>query len=338
MELYDGEKYFHNIPGLLVPSLTKIYDQVDNDINKYIDHLPGLVEAIEATLRNTDIEKRRNFFVKNLEILCLMLGNIFARGLEADAMRILRYVQNDYLLEKADKLIRPFITELLSLSVALQKAQSLEEEEHKIEDVSEIEIHAGLTKNLNTIMSSIDDSEFEEAKRIIIELAVYNPAESELPYLLELINTEQYIKAKNLIIKLREKHSNSIDKIAGVDFTKKVLAVDDMPVILSFVNEALRKHYKVLTAINGKEALKALESQTPDLFLFDIEMPEMDGFTLAKIIRDNAIYAAVPLIFLTGNSSREHIATSMAIGCNDFIIKPTTHEYLLTMVGKYLHA
>ena len=119
---------------------------------------------------------------------------------------------------------------------------------------------------------------------------------------------------------------------------KTIFVVDDSDTNLSMAEVVLEDQYSIMTMPSAAKMFTLLEKIMPDLILLDIEMPEMDGFTLAKIIRDNAIYAAVPLIFLTGNSSREHIATSMAIGCNDFIIKPTTHEYLLTMVGKYLHA
>jgi len=66
-------------------------------------------------------------------------------------------------------------------------------------------------------------------------------------------------------------------------------------------------------------------------------MPEMDGFKLTRIIRDNAIYADIPLIYLTGNSSRDYIANAMAVGCSDFIIKPVNHDDLLATVGKHLY-
>jgi DNA-binding response OmpR family regulator len=88
---------------------------------------------------------------------------------------------------------------------------------------------------------------------------------------------------------------------------------------------------------SGKAALKVLETQKPDLFILDIDMPEIDGFELAKTIRSKTDFKQTPLIFLTGNSSRERITMAMSIGCDDFIVKPTTYEYLLTKAGKFLH-
>jgi len=65
-------------------------------------------------------------------------------------------------------------------------------------------------------------------------------------------------------------------------------------------------------------------------------MPEMNGYELAKIIRDNANYAQTPIIFLTGNATKEHIRRAIEVGCNDFIVKPTSHETLLTKVSNFL--
>jgi twitching motility two-component system response regulator PilG len=63
----------------------------------------------------------------------------------------------------------------------------------------------------------------------------------------------------------------------------------------------------------------------------------MDGFALAKIIRNNAIYAHIPIIFLTGNSAREYVATALAIDNSELLVKPLSHDQLLSAVGKYLH-
>jgi diguanylate cyclase (GGDEF)-like protein len=66
-------------------------------------------------------------------------------------------------------------------------------------------------------------------------------------------------------------------------------------------------------------------------------MPEMDGFELAEKIRGKAEYAKTPVIFLTGNPSRDRTLRAMELGAKDFIIKPVSHEVLLSKVGKYLN-
>ena len=87
---------------------------------------------------------------------------------------------------------------------------------------------------------------------------------------------------------------------------------------------------------NGKTALKVMEAQNPDLFILDIDMPEIDGYELAGIIRANAGHAKTPIVFLTGKSTREHVLKAIQAGANDFLVKPATREVLLMMTGKYL--
>jgi DNA-binding response OmpR family regulator len=109
-----------------------------------------------------------------------------------------------------------------------------------------------------------------------------------------------------------------------------------MPEILSFVNNALKNHYQVICVPSGKAALEALNMQKPDLFILDIDMPEMDGFALAKKIRATTEHRKTPLIFLTGVATREHITNATIVGSDDFLVKPVSHEYLLTKVGMFL--
>jgi two-component system sensor histidine kinase/response regulator len=110
-----------------------------------------------------------------------------------------------------------------------------------------------------------------------------------------------------------------------------------MPEILSFVNNALKEFYKIIAVPDGATALEVIAQQKPNLFLFDIDMPDMDGFELAERIKAMPEHANTPLIFLTGNSSREYISKATSLGCNDFLVKPVSHEHLLTKVGKYLN-
>ena len=338
MNVYDGERYYHGIPGLLVPRKTgMMHDRIHLDINKFIDAVPGMIGSIEANFANISVEKRRGFLIKNIEILCSMLQSIYARGLEADSMRLLRFVKTDTMTDQARKLMPTFIMDILSLSVALQRAQNFDSAE-VTEQVSEIEVFANIAKSLLTVRSLFDDGEYESAQRIITEMVVYNPNEDGIVKMLHLTAAKKYDEAKTLSDTLYKKCTEAITELAGIDLSKTILAVDDMPEILSFVNNALKNHCKVIAVPGGKMALKVLETKTPDLFLLDIDMPEMNGFELAGIIRNKIEYAETPLIFLTGNSTREHIATAMAVGCNDFIVKPASHDYLLTKVGKFLHS
>jgi len=65
-------------------------------------------------------------------------------------------------------------------------------------------------------------------------------------------------------------------------------------------------------------------------------MPEMDGFELTRHIRNNPKHKKTPILFLTGNSSRDNITRSISMGVNDFIVKPAYDVTLLTKAIKYL--
>jgi PleD family two-component response regulator len=65
-------------------------------------------------------------------------------------------------------------------------------------------------------------------------------------------------------------------------------------------------------------------------------MPEMDGFELARRIRMDKKYKDTPIMFLTGNSSRDRIVKAIKLGISDFIVKPAYNETLLVKVRRYL--
>ena len=335
MSQKEPEKYYYRIPGLLVPKTGIVYDAINADINSFIDAMPELITVIESNYSSILRPERRSFFIKNVERLCALLYSVYAYGLETDAKRLLRYVK-EHDIDHIRNSMPSFVRDVLSLSVAMQKAQNLESKD-MLEPISEIEIHANIIKNLATIENLINDTEYGEAKKITSDLVAYTPMDYEFVMLLDLIDTEKYDDAKSMINTHREKHTDSINQLAGTDLTKTILAVDDMPEALAFVDSALKEHYNIIAVQNAKAAYNVLKTKTPDLFLLDIDMPEIDGYELAQSIRLMMPYKETPIIFLTSNSTREHIRKAMLIGVDSFIVKPSSHEYLLTEVGKYLN-
>ena len=115
----------------------------------------------------------------------------------------------------------------------------------------------------------------------------------------------------------------------------KILAVDDTTFFQTILKKVLQDtRYKLTCAASGREALKYLEKHTTNMFLLDIEMPGMDGFELATRIREKG--HKEPIIFLTGNAKKEHLAKALEAGATDFIIKPINKEILLAKIRKYI--
>jgi len=116
---------------------------------------------------------------------------------------------------------------------------------------------------------------------------------------------------------------------------KTILAVDDMPLFLKNLRAMLQDlPYKTICVTSAKDALRFLENHKPDLFILDIEMPDLNGYQLAEKIISSGQKA--PIIFMTGNSSPEDMEKALNIGVSDFIIKTMNKEYIIEKINKYI--
>jgi putative two-component system response regulator len=113
---------------------------------------------------------------------------------------------------------------------------------------------------------------------------------------------------------------------------KIILAVDDMAVSLTTIRTILQKDYDVRLAKSPTTALDMLAQFRPALILLDIEMPEMSGFDLAKIIRGKDECKSIPIIFVTSHANPQFIDQAMAQGAEGYIVKPFIPEALIRRV------
>ncbi|MCI8853871.1 MAG: response regulator transcription factor [Lachnospiraceae bacterium] len=113
----------------------------------------------------------------------------------------------------------------------------------------------------------------------------------------------------------------------------KILMVDDEPGILSIMKNYFEMSgYQVFTACSGQKALKKLSS-LPDLILLDINMPDMDGLTLCRNIREHLI---CPILFLTARVETADKITGFSAGADDYIVKPFDLDELGARVAAHL--
>lgn len=115
---------------------------------------------------------------------------------------------------------------------------------------------------------------------------------------------------------------------------KHVLVVDDDPMMLKLIKEHLKDTYNVATAINGSLALKFLETKKTDFILMDYEMPGENGAEVLGRIRKNPATANIPVVFLTGISTREAIQQVMAQKPQGYMLKPIDRDTLLQTIAK----
>ena len=118
---------------------------------------------------------------------------------------------------------------------------------------------------------------------------------------------------------------------------KRILAVDDDENILNLERTILeQKGFDVTGATGGAEALKLLAEQPFDLVLLDVMMPEVDGFTVCRKIKEDPRLKDMPVIFLTSKGGGEALAEGFESGAVMYINKPFTANKLLTIVNTML--
>ena len=114
---------------------------------------------------------------------------------------------------------------------------------------------------------------------------------------------------------------------------KKVLVVDDENDILLIIKSALHEEgYDVTTANNGYDGLALAEDASPDLIILDIMMPEMDGFEVLQQLKENEKTAQIPVVILTGMSSKDKIREALNKGIDYYIVKPFEYQDLVSKV------
>ncbi len=117
---------------------------------------------------------------------------------------------------------------------------------------------------------------------------------------------------------------------------KHILIVDDNKTNLASARSVLSNIYKVTAVTMGTQALKFLESNTCDLILLDINMPEMDGFEVMKKIGENEACKDIPIIFLTADNDAETESRCLEAGAVDFIAKPFVPVVMMSRISRIL--
>ena len=118
-----------------------------------------------------------------------------------------------------------------------------------------------------------------------------------------------------------------------------VLAVDDNQDSLDLICETLEPHgCKVVCASSGPEAVQVLREATPDVVVFDIMMPDMNGFALLDVIRRTPGLEEVPVVLQTANPSREHGQRTVDQGLTYMLAKPLDARLLLSAVKNCIRA
>ncbi len=114
-----------------------------------------------------------------------------------------------------------------------------------------------------------------------------------------------------------------------------ILLAEDDPNLGSILSSYLKaKGFPTTLCINGKEALDAYSKDDYDFLIIDVMMPVMDGFTMAKTIRESN--KTIPILFLTAKSMQEDKLKGFQVGADDYLTKPFNMEELVARIGAIL--
>lgn len=119
--------------------------------------------------------------------------------------------------------------------------------------------------------------------------------------------------------------------------THHILIVDDEPDLARMVAQLLEETgYTTRIAMDGRDALGQVQAQLPDLILMDVNMPDMDGYTLASMLKADPATATVPIIMISAQDGRGARQIGLESGAEDYLCKPVDPPELLAKIRNLL--
>ena len=120
--------------------------------------------------------------------------------------------------------------------------------------------------------------------------------------------------------------------------SKHILIVDDSKTIRNLVSFILKKEgYKVTMAEDGLDGLEKLYAASDiDLVISDINMPNMDGFTFIKTVREQDVYRDLPIVVLSTEGQEKDIKQGISLGANLYMVKPAQPQQMVRNIKMLL--
>ena len=119
----------------------------------------------------------------------------------------------------------------------------------------------------------------------------------------------------------------------------QIMVVDDDPDTVSILARHLqREGFNAIEAISGVECLRLVGEHAVDVILLDLMMPEMDGFQVCRMLKENPTTAEIPIIMITARDDLDARAEGMRLGVSDFLAKPVFRRQLANRIRAQLEA
>jgi two-component system cell cycle response regulator DivK len=119
--------------------------------------------------------------------------------------------------------------------------------------------------------------------------------------------------------------------------SKKILVVEDNQDSRELVVKILKnKGYQIIEAVDGEEALEKVSTEKPDLILMDISLPKLDGYEVAKRLKDHEEFKHIPVVAFTAHAMKGDREKFISIGFEGYISKPINIHELPNQIRAYL--
>ena len=210
----------------------------------------------------------------------------------------------------------------------------------QLRDAADDMMYGALTKILSDVCGSLyklhADNLAQECEKQINELTGANLEkldQDDVEAFVEQII--QSISALSIDIQMSAHKQSAPAPIAGKHKKANIFAVDNAVMFLNTLKKLLLDHpYEVTCMTSCTDALQYLRDNQPDVILLDIEMPEMNGYELARRIKQSGQKA--PIIFITANSAREYVDKAVEVGAVGLLMKPLRVNQLLAKLREFV--
>jgi len=306
-ELLISEIHKIGKPGRISKEICSVMVVDDNEFER--DEMGRMIEregmsVIEAEDGSRCIELLRNS-IPDVLVLDLVMP-------EMDGFKVLDVVRSDPQLKK------------LPVIIVTAKDLTNEDREKLSGDVSSI-----LSKTINTskalveeiliILSDLEESSDDDTGKQIERLQTKGDIDTQSAALNPLAEKGKTIPPPTKI-------KNAGEKMGGENPT--ILIVEDNPDNMITIKAVLQNHYNLLEATDGEKGLNLVYTQKPDLVLLDMELPKVDGLTIAQEIKNKRELQHIPIVALTAQAMKGDREKCETAGCDDYISKPFDPEEL----------
>ena len=157
--------------------------------------------------------------------------------------------------------------------------------------------------------------------------------------ILDLLATIRVLHA-HLLAQLQPRLAGASATVAEIEADRPtlVMVVDDSVTVRKVTSRLLERNgMNVMTAKDGVDAIAQLQERKPDIMLLDIEMPRMDGFEVATLVRHDERLKDLPIIMITSRTGSKHRDRAMTIGVNEYLGKPYQESLLLETIQQLVN-